>query len=205
MAREDYIPNRLDELDTWAENIELYLDAIATALGLDANRTAAVLVLITTMRTKYAAAIAAKNAKESANDAFQIAKKTALTEVRGLMKELKAKASYDDTYGETLDIIGDESTFDRDTAKPKVKLKWAGGNVTVKFSKEEAVGVRIDSKRASETTFTYLATDTHSPYEDNRTNLTPGEPEKRIYKLWYFDNEGTSGLPSDDTSIVVPG
>jgi hypothetical protein len=62
----------------------------------------------------------------------------------------------------------------------------------------------IYSKRGSETEFTYLATDTHSPYTDNRVKLDSGKPEERQYYAYYFSNDYEVGQASDIVTAVMP-
>jgi len=40
---------------------------------------------------------------------------------------------------------------------------------------------------ADETDWTYLAIDTRSPYSDHRPLQVPGQPEKRRYRVCYWD------------------
>ena len=54
--------------------------------------------------------------------------------------------------------------------------------------------------RDGEAGFTLLASETHSPYVDNRPLLTAGKPETRQYKAMFFLGKSEIGLPSD----VVP-
>jgi hypothetical protein len=74
----------------------------------------------------------------------------------------------------------------------------------IAFDKGALEGVRIYSKRGSETEFTYLATDTHSPYNDNRVKLDSGKPEERQYYAFYFSNDYEVGQASDIVTAVMP-
>jgi len=76
--------------------------------------------------------------------------------------------------------------------------------VTVKFDKGDLEGVKIYSKRGSETHFTFLGTDTHSPYHDNRPKLAADVPEERQYYAFYFQNEYEVGQQSDIVTAVLP-
>ena len=65
--------------------------------------------------------------------------------------------------------------------------------------------VQISCKRGSETALSFVATDTNSPYNDNRQNLDPTKPENREYVLKYMDeNNQLIGQPSDTIKITVP-
>ncbi|MEI7485384.1 MAG: hypothetical protein WCK13_11805 [Ignavibacteriota bacterium] len=76
--------------------------------------------------------------------------------------------------------------------------------MTVKFDKGDLEGVKIYSKRGSETHFTFLGTDTHSPYHDNRPKLAADVPEERQYYAFYFQNEYEVGQQSDIVTAVLP-
>ena len=75
-----------------------------------------------------------------------------------------------------------------------------GGVVEVAFNKMNAEGVHIYGMRDGETGFTLLASETHSPYVDNRALLVAGKPETRQYKAVFFLGKSEIGLTSD----VVP-
>jgi hypothetical protein len=73
----------------------------------------------------------------------------------------------------------------------------SGGVVEVDFNKMSAEGVHIYSMRDGEAGFTLLASETHSPYVDNRPLLTAGKPETRSYKAVFFLGKSEIGLQSD--------
>ncbi len=75
-----------------------------------------------------------------------------------------------------------------------------GGVVEIGFNKMDAEGVHIYSMRDGDAGFTLLASETHSPYVDNRPLLTAGKPETRQYKAMFFLGKSEIGLSSD----VVP-
>src|ERR1035437_7521851 len=77
-----------------------------------------------------------------------------------------------------------------------------GGVVEVGFDKLGGLveGVHIFSQRDGDAGFGYLASETHSPYIDNRPLLVAGKPESRQYKAVFFLGKSELGLPSD----VVP-
>lgn len=78
------------------------------------------------------------------------------------------------------------------------------GAVTIGFNKSISSGVKIFAKRGAEPAFTFLATDTASPYVDNRANLAAG-PETRHYQAQYLDGDDPVGLVSDTLTVTVPG
>ena len=107
--------------------------------------------------------------------------------------------------GKELGIIGpDVVPPDYSTVKPKLTAIVAAGAATIKFDKGEMEGVKIYSKRGSETHFTFLGTDTHSPYHDNRPKLAADSPEERQYYAFYSEDDSDVGIQSDVVSIVIP-
>jgi hypothetical protein len=63
--------------------------------------------------------------------------------------------------------------------------------------------VDIESQRGAETTWTYLAFDSSSPYLDNRPPLAAGTPEQRRYGMRYRDHDVPVGLFSDTPTVTV--
>jgi hypothetical protein len=104
-----------------------------------------------------------------------------------------------------LGIIGpDVAPPDFSTVKPRLNGVVAAGATTIKFDKGDMEGVRIYCKRAAETHFTFLASDTHSPYYDNRPKLAETGPEERQYYAFYFQNDYEIGQQSDIITVVIP-
>jgi hypothetical protein len=74
---------------------------------------------------------------------------------------------------------------------------------TSSASKAGSDGVRITSRRESETAFTFLAIDTESPYIDNHALLVAGRPEVREYRAQYPWGDDPIGLKSDIAKAVA--
>lgn len=126
------------------------------------------------------------------------------TRIADLIKQIKGDPNYTEAIGQDLGIVGDEDTFDISAARPELKLSFSANIVTIKFNKpRQATGIKLFSRRAGEADFAFLALDTASPYNDTRSNLTPGTPEKREYKAWFFVDDAIVGLESDIVNIVV--
>jgi hypothetical protein len=120
---------------------------------------------------------------------------------RLLAKRIKGSQNYTKAIGEDLGIEVAESTSEAIT--PTLTVKLDGDYPVLGFTKGKADGVRIYSKRGSETAFTFLAIDTRSPYVDNRPNLVPGTPEKREYYAFLYDDDTVIGVQSATISITV--
>ena len=202
--KKDYIPHEDSKLDTWETNFVSNIGTVATALSIPSGEVTPVTGAITTHKSSYTASTAAKAAAKAANSTCQSDKKEAVKEIRKLANRIKATPGYSEAMGSGLGIIGEDSTFDPTTAKPTISVKPTGGHVDVKFDHPREVnGVKIYSKRGSETAFTFLATDTHTPYHDNRANLVPGTAEKREYTAYYFIGEDAIGLECDIVSLSI--
>jgi len=66
-----------------------------------------------------------------------------------------------------------------------------GASALIGFKKKGHVGVWIENQVASETDWKQLAISTSSPYHDSRPLKVPGRPEKRRYRVSYWDDEPT--------------
>ena len=77
----------------------------------------------------------------------------------------------------------------------------AGGVVEIDFNKMDAEGVHIYGMRDGETVFSFLASETHAAYVDNRPLLAAGKPETRQYKAVFFIGKSEIGLTS---AVVLP-
>lgn len=120
---------------------------------------------------------------------------------RALVRRIKASPAYTVGMGEDLGIHADDSV--PVITSPELKLKMEGGNIVISFKKGAAQGIKLYSKRGSETTFTFLAVDTRSPYVDTRPNLEEGVPEKREFYAFYIVADEQVGTKSATVSITV--
>ncbi|HEY5041558.1 MAG TPA: hypothetical protein VIK53_06090, partial [Verrucomicrobiae bacterium] len=118
-----------------------------------------------------------------------------------LAQRIKTSTAYTEVIGDQLNIIGPEDSTDMTQEKPVLNavVKLAGV-VEIGFNKKDAEGVHLYGMRDGDAGFTLLASETHSPYVDNRPLLTAGKPEVRQYKAVFFLGKSEIGLPSD----VVP-
>lgn len=207
MAKQDYIPKEIDQIDTFFETWEDNIAALLVSLGLAATHADSVKTRVTDTRTKFTAWKDIKTQAQSKADAFYSSLNNTLEKFRPYNQNLKTTPGYTTTLGETVGIEGPEETpFDETTAKPKGKAIYEGGQVTIKFNKPKQVAsVEIKCKRGNETSFTFVADDTNSPYNDNRANLDITKPENREYLLQFKNKAGSLiGLPSDTVKVTTP-
>ena len=202
--KKDFIPGRDGDLDTWEENFLAEVDAVAATLHIDPTEVTNTKTSVSGHRSKFTDMNTAKNAAASAVSSNKTAKQTSVTGVRALANRIKSASGYTEDMGRTLGIIGAESTFDPDTAKPVVTIEMAGGFPKINFNHPAEVdGVYIYSKRGTEAAFTFIATDTQTPYIDTRENLAPGVAENRKYYAFFFIDDSVIGLQSDEVNISI--
>jgi hypothetical protein len=206
MSKKDYFPEKMDAQNTWFGTWLANIAAVLTTLLLGATHADAVKAKITTCRTKFTEWKDAKAQALSKSNAYKAALKDAVAAVRTYNQNLKTTTGYTPEVGSTIGIEGPESEFNPTTAKPDGEAIYEGGHVTLDFTKpEEVKKVLINGRRGPETTFTEVATDTNSPYNDYRPNLDPSKPENREYQIWFVDKDGNLiGQVSDTIKITVP-
>ena len=205
MPLQDFIKKRDGDLDEQEQNFNTKLPTYSATLGIEPAEEASVIAILEAHRTSYTDVIAAKAAAKAAVALNQQKKTEAIDEFRRIAKKIKSSQNYTKEIGEDLGIIGpDVSPAPPSEVKPALKAYLSGGQVVIEFNKGEQVGVRIYSRRAPEAGFSYLATDTHSPYNDTRTKLVENAPEERQYYAYYFSNDFDIGQQSDVVTVVVP-
>ena len=120
----------------------------------------------------------------------------ALLRIFAFIAAMKKKPFYTHAIGEDLGLIGPEAVFDP-SAVPPVKSEALSGSVEFVFKKraptesKSHMGVWFESQLEGEADFSFLAIDTSSPYNDTRPLKVAGKPEKRRYRLCFWDGEPT--------------
>jgi hypothetical protein len=116
-----------------------------------------------------------------------------------LFDELKANSAYTTAIGNDIGIEPPPPG----AASPLVPTGDAdaqpGSIVRLNWLKGSWAGVYIECQRDDETTWVFLATDTHSPYVDNRPPLVAGQAEVRRYRMRYLSGD----TPTTDWSDVI--
>jgi hypothetical protein len=105
--------------------------------------------------------------------------------------KIKTADGYTQAIGEDLRVIGAAVGPVNPDATPEAGAEVRGGEVLIKFKKSRHAGVWIEGQVGAETDWTYLAIDTSSPYNDSRPLKVPGQPEKRRYRLCFWDGDPT--------------
>jgi len=123
---------------------------------------------------------------------------------RAVVKRIKAHPNYTEVIGKDLGIVGSEQVGPT-VVKPDGKAEpLPKHEVRISFVKSGHEGVDIESQRAAETAWAYLAFDGYSPYIDNRQPLVADQPEERRYRLRYRDKDVPVGEYSD-VYVVTTG
>ena len=206
MAKQDYLPKEIDDIDTFFETWKNNIAALLASLGLALTHADAAKLKVSDTRTKFSAWKDIKAQAQSKADTFYASLKDTLETLRPYNQNLKTTTGYTPALGTTVGIEGPEETpFDETTAKPAGKAIYEGGQVTIKFNKPRQVAsVEIKCRRGADTAFSFVADDTNSPYNDNRANLDVSKPENREYVLQYKNKAGALiGQPSDTVKITV--
>jgi hypothetical protein len=200
----DYIPNTDDALIPWSSNLKAKYAFYAALFGIDA---AQVILFGDKCDGLSNSILAVDDIQKQAKKLVQVKddlKTGTLGEIRAEMNRLKTNANYTAAIGHDFDIIGTDPIIDWSTAKPQLSIITNGGQVTISFKKGKSNGIKIYTKRGTETNAIFLALDTHSPYLDARPNATEGTPETRQYFAYFVDSEDAQvGLVSDTASVTV--
>jgi hypothetical protein len=228
MALQDYFRMSQAELPAWFSNLAAKLPIHQTALGLtqaevdQVTADSAIVQLsidgVTSMKDHLKAWVDFKNLElhgpvgeptpvipYPTTPAGTPVAPGIIARTRDLVTRIKAAAAYTDVIGEELRVIGSEETPPAEI-KPQCSVEPQPNFQTqISFVKGSYDGVTIESQRGSETVWTQIGIDLHSPYIDTRAPLAAGQPEERRYRLRYIDNDVPVGVYSDTITATVGG
>lgn len=200
MRKKDYIPKDKFQLGVW---LVQFLEAVKK----DPNHYGINQEEIKSLETFVALYLADLKNEKSIIDQKrdQIAKtgkdrKAAIDISREIAQVIKASPNYDNQVGEKFDIIGEESTFDKDTFKTVLTLTKITDGVRIEFVKSQTEGVRIYRRVKGQADFEFMAYDLHSPYIDTKDIVSPMKIE--YYAKGVIDGEEI-GVESDNAKITV--
>jgi hypothetical protein len=196
MAKQYFMPRTQDAYVKWHDNLKNNVTANTTgATAADVTQVAADNA---DLHAKMDDAMAKDNASKASHANLNTSIGASKTNARALAGRIKASTGYTTAIGDTLQLEGAEDSVDMTQQKPALDTNpKSGGVVEVDFNKMSGEGVHIYSMRDGEAGFTLLASETHSPYVDNRPLLTAGKPETRSYKAVFFLGKSEIGLQSD--------
>lgn len=114
----------------------------------------------------------------------------ALRRLFAFVANMKTRKGFTGDIGESLQVLA-ATTPDDPNAVPPCDAEARSGEVVVTFKKLGRLGVWIEGQVANETDWTFLAIDTTNPYNDTRPLKVAGQPEKRRYRLCFWDGDPT--------------
>ena len=198
MAKQYFIPKQQTPYVQWHDTLKG--GVTVTTPGATAADATMLTADNATLHAKLTAATLADNASKAAHADLNKAIASSKTNARLLAQRIKTSTAYTEVVGKQLNIIGAEDSTDMTQEQPTLFANVkAGGVVEIDFNKMDAEGVHIYGMRDGETVFSYLASETHAAYVDNRPLLAAGKPETRQYKAVFFIGKSEIGL----TSAVV--
>jgi len=116
----------------------------------------------------------------------------------------KKAEGYVDTIGKDLGIIGSAAPAHHDP--PQLNLGTQAQNlVELLFYLWEHTGVWIECQRQGEAGFTFLVTETGSPYVDTRPVKVAGQSEWRDYRACWWDNNTATLIFGQTLRVLVHG
>jgi len=203
--KNDFIPRGNGNIDAFQENLVTKVGIHTSALGLNPDQVNASIQIINENRVSYTKMNSKKAESKAATEDYYNDRKKAIAEIRRLAKQIKSSKTYTTGIGDDIGVIGPEQQFKSSVEKkPVLKASVNGNMVKINFRKEGTHGIKLYSKRGSETEFTFLAIYFASPYSDKREKMDPAKPEQREYYAYYFETDGELGQRSDVLKIVVP-
>jgi hypothetical protein len=204
MAKTDFIPKRDGDLDVYEENFVNKLSIHAPALSMDDALVTELRTGILSHRLAFSNMISKRAESKSATEDNYSKKISAINDLRRAAKIVKSLKNYTPAIGDDLQIIGaDLPPEDVTQLKPVLNTKVNGAVAFIKFRKGEADGIKLYSRRGTESEFTLLASTTQSPYVDNRHKILGSQPEQREYYAVYFIDMNDIGLISDTIKVTL--
>ena len=202
MKKKPFMPNQQAQYALWHDNIKT--TATVAVPGVTAADVTAIAADNAAIHAKLTVANAADKAASSAHADLNAAIATSKTHARPMIKNVKNNAAYTVPQGKLMGIEGPDDPTDMTHEAPSLNANpKTSGVVEVGFNKMLAEGVHVQSMRDGDAGFTFLASETHSPYVDNRPLLVAGKPETRHYRAVFFIGKAEIGLMSDVVSIVA--
>ena len=224
----DYIPTDEGDLLTWLSNYQIKLTTIYNTLfGLTAgeitaiqNDVIAMTYMInqvglakTNMQDRYAYKDLIKKGPIGATGAAYPGAFTPpavpvvlvlpgiIPRVRLMSKRVKAHPAYTISIGEEIGIVPPFNPLPPNPKPVGSAVPLGSSLVQIKFVKKSYTGVRLETKRGTETDWTSMGNYVRSPIIDSRPPLVPGQPEKRQYRMQYLEGNTVIGISSDVYSI----
>ncbi len=125
--------------------------------------------------------------------------------VRQLVRTIKGNENYNESIGNVLRIIGEESEDDVNTWKPILKVQIQAGSPNILWVKGNSSGIKIWVDRGDGQGFRFLAIDTSPDYLDKHPLPAQGQTALWRYQAIYILKDEEVGEISDILEVSVKG
>jgi hypothetical protein len=204
MSTKDYLPRPDADFIVWLQSFSSKLSAHAA----EVNITPAEIAQFNTDATDVANKLTDLQNTKTTLQSLTQSKNNLFAEVEKRVRDkviiIKHQSGYNETIGEDLGIVPPKTPVkpvSLDAIKPEFTATVLPDMVRMDWVKGQYDGVVIQSKRGSETSFTFLDKDTQSPYEDKRHNINPDQHEARTYRMRYLLKDQEVGLWTDEVKV----
>ena len=197
-----HFPSKDGDVPPYLENVFNKLTAgLAVKYGIDV----ADVTLVSTHKTDILAAIDKSEIDHDTAQASTMDKNNKIHNskdfVLKMLNDIQDHGDFEEQDAEDLGMRVYTEPVDLETVKPVIsRLTVLPEKVIIDFIKGTLEGVLIFGSYDG-VTFTQIGKDTHSPFEDTRSNASDGA-ETRYYKLRYFVKDAPVGLESDIVKVV---
>ncbi len=125
--------------------------------------------------------------------------------IRLLVRSIKGNPNYNESIGDALQIIGEESEDNVNTWKPILKVQMQAGSPNILWTKGNSSGIKIWVDRSDGQGFRFLAIDTQPDYLDKHPLPAQGQSALWKYQASYILKDEEVGEISDIIEVSVKG
>jgi hypothetical protein len=200
-----FIPANWAEYRGWLLNMKTEIATEGPKFGLTAGDILAIQNTCQAQIDKIDAYMAALAAAAAALETLRDGKTLTDSALREEIVDWKTESGWTDAIAAQLRVVTASTDFDPNTYKPEFTVKILGGEIRIDFKKRGVDGMRVYCRLKGQTSWTFLALDTSSPYIDGNPLAQPNVPEVREYMLRGVIDDVEIGLDSDIQSITWGG
>jgi hypothetical protein len=200
-----FIPANWAEYRGWLLNMKTEITTEGPKFGLVVADITAIQNTCQAQIDKIDAYMAALAAAAAALETLRDGKTLTDSALREEIADWKTESGWTDAIAAQLRVVTTSTDFDPNTYKPEFTVKILGGEIRIDFKKRGVDGMRVYCRLKGQTSWTFLALDTSSPYIDGNPLAQPNVPEVREYMLRGVIDDVEIGLDSDIQSITWGG
>ena len=197
--KKDYVPSRNGDKVPWATNLKAEIPTDGPTVGESTSD-------VTAVETAAQGVVDEVNNMKAAKTAYQSAMKTATDNMNGHIavirrhaQRMKTSPAYTPGIGENLGIEGDDHVVDVANSAPVLKISKVPSGYQIDFNLLNYFdGVHIYRKRPADAGFSYLATDTSSPYID-----TDAMVDNTQYHAFFLLHDAEVGKVSAEVTVKL--